>query len=205
MNAGFSSLAWLKRRLLLASDVAGTTYDEAVTAVGLGVASQIEAFCDRKFERTAGEIHEAHGNRTYFVVPRYPIEAVSAVESRESSVAAWTTVDASNWNFIAEAGLVTMLFPPTGPMGSVRVTYTGGYWWDTTEDATGSKPSAATALPDALRQAWVTACKTFWDRSSLENSAKAGFGGEEAGRMIAMDFDLPAVVQKTLAQFRRFA
>jgi hypothetical protein len=103
MNAGFSSLAWLKARLLLASDAAGTAYDDAVVALGLGVASQCEDFCGRKFGRMAGDVHETRGDRTFVVVPRYPVESVASVQSRASSAEAWLTVDASNYNVVPEA------------------------------------------------------------------------------------------------------
>jgi len=205
MNAGLSNLISLKRRLLLASDVAASTYDDAVKAVGLGVAGLLEATCDRKFERLTGQIHEISGNRTYVVVPRYPLESVASVQVRESAAAGWTTVDPSNYNFVGDAGLVTFLTHQTGAMGTLRVTYTGGFWWDTSEDFSMTKPTGATEIPAGLLQAWVMGCKAVWDRGSIDAHSKAGFTEQEIERFIGVEFELPKTVRDAVERFRRFA
>lgn len=204
MNAGLSNLIWLKKRLLLASDVSGSTCDDAVAAVGLGVAGMFEDEMDRKLGRVAGDAYEAPGDRTYYVLPRYPVETVTAVQVRDYLGESWASYSL-NYNLLPVSGLVTFVSWPASRGGSVKITFTGGFWWDTTEDNTGTQPSGSTIVPEGLRNAWAMACKTLWDRSGLENAAKAGFGSEEAGRILAEGFEWPKNVRETIQRYRRMA
>jgi hypothetical protein len=205
MNAGFSNLTFLKSKLLLASDAAGTDYDAAVTALGLGVAGMFEAMTDRKFSRVVGDTHEAPADRCTVIVPRYPIESVTAVDLRCDMTTGWESQTGQPQNFNPTAGIVIFLYPLAYRGCTVRITYTGGYWWDTSEDSSGSLPSGATAIPQALVQAWVIACRFFWDRQSIEDRAKAGFSDKDAERFLSSDSKLPALVTETINRFRRFA
>lgn len=204
MNAGLSNLTNLKRELLLASDAAGTDYDASVTALGLGVASMFEAYCDRKFFRVVDDVFECSADRYSVVVPRYPIEAINSVEMRDSIASGWEEQPDMPDNYLPEAGLVQFGAPPGVWPATLRITYTGGYWWDTTEDSSGTKPAGATAIPSALVSAWHLQCKFFWDRRSMEDRAKAGFSDKDAARFIAPDDELLSSVKTLLAAFRRY-
>lgn len=203
MNAGFSNLTFLKRRLLLASDAAGTAYDEAVAALGLSVAGYFEAECDRKFARVVGDTYECEASKRYAVVPRYPIEGVTKLELRSSTTDGWFDLTAVPVNFNKAAGVVTFTLLPAAPDEVVRITYTGGFWWDTSEDSSGTKPTGAEALPLGLVLAWVQACKFLWDRGSIEDRSKAGFANDEIERFITGESKWPAFVSDTLNRFRR--
>jgi hypothetical protein len=50
----------------------------------------------------------------------------------------------------------------------------------------------------------VQFCKYLWDRSSIENSAKAGFS-TELEKFITAQSDLPVFVKNGLEPYRRFA
>lgn len=204
MNAGFSNLAFLKSKLLLASDAAGTDYDDAVAALGLGVAGMFESLTDRKFARVSGATHEAPADRYMVSVPRYPIEEITAFDLRENLNEGWVA-QALPDNFNSLAGLVQFFTPPSIAPAMLRLTYTGGYWWDTSEDSSGVLPAGAEAIPQALVQAWVIACRFFWDRQSIEERAKAGFTDKELERFVTADSELPKIVTATLDKFRRFA
>jgi hypothetical protein len=46
----------------------------------------------------------------------------------------------------------------------LQVTYTGGFWFDTTEDGSGVMPATATPLPAAVKSAWYLQCQHVWKR-----------------------------------------
>jgi len=46
----------------------------------------------------------------------------------------------------------------------IRITYTGGFWFDTTEDNSGVLPNAATPLPASVKLAWYLQCQNLWKR-----------------------------------------
>lgn len=200
MNAGFSNLSYLKDRLLLASDAAGSDYDDAVLALGLAVAGFFESECDRTFARAVNDVYEAPADRSYVIVPRYPLESVTTAQVRDNLTDGWTAADLLN--ILPLSGMVYF----NGDMGvygsTARVTYTGGYWWDTTEDNTGVQPAGSTIVPQGLVLLWAQFCKYLWDRSSIENSAKAGFTSE-LEKFITKESDLPEFVKRGLAPYRR--
>lgn len=202
MDAGFSNLTFLKKRLLLASDVSGTDYDEAVLSLGLGVRGLFEDECDRSFARQQNAVWEAPADRDYVILPIYPLESVATIELRDNLTDGWKADEAMN--ILPDSGIVYFV----GALGSygstVKITYTGGYWWDTTENGTGSLPSGAYPVPQGLVLLWAQFCKYIWDRSSIENSAKAGFS-TELERFITKESDMPLFVKSGLMPYRRLA
>lgn len=200
MNAGFSNLSYLKDRLLLASDAAGTDYDDAVLALGLAVAGLFESECDRTFARAVNDVYEAPADRSYVIVERYPVESVTTAEVRDNLTDGWKSADLLN--ILPKSGMIYF----NGDMGvygsTARVTYTGGYWWDTTENNTGVQPNGSELVPQGLVLLWAQFCKYLWDRSSIENSAKAGFS-TELEKFITKESDMPEFVKRGLAPYRR--
>lgn len=165
MNAGFSTLKLLKEHLLPEALRTVTDYDTVLTALGLGVAAQFEQFCNRKFYRTAGDTVEFTAARLGYVVPRYPLEAVSAIAIKNTAATGYVTQDTSlilNWN--AASGLVNFGGTLGGESDLVKLTYTGGYWWNTNESATDTMPTGATALPNDIQVAWFLQCAAQWDK-----------------------------------------
>jgi hypothetical protein len=202
MDAGFSNLSYLKDRLLLASDAAGAIYDEPVLALGRSVASFFESHCDREFARVVDHVYEAPADRNFVIVPRYPIDSVASAFVRDNLVDGWKAQEILN--ILPDSGLVYFV-SDVGIYGStVKITYTGGYWWDTSEDNSGTQPVGSTPIPQGLVLLWVQFCKYLWDRSSIENSAKAGFS-TELEKFITAQSDLPVFVKNGLEPYRRFA
>jgi hypothetical protein len=204
MNAGLSTLIWLKRRLLMASDVVTATYDEAIAALGLGVAGHFEDLTGRKFSRVAGAIHEFDASRTFTLVARYPIESFASIELRETYAGGWQAW-LGDYNVNSPAGMVT--FPaPLGAYGvRGRLTYTGGWWWNTNESAEDTMPTGATAVPPGLQLAWAQACKFLWDRGSIEDRSKAGFSDTEIERFVTGESQWPPFVVAAINQHRSAA
>jgi hypothetical protein len=202
VNAGFSNLSYLKDRLLLASDASGSDLDDAVLALGRAVAGLFESECDRTFGRAVNAVYEAPADRDYVIVPRYPLESVTSAEVRDNLVDGWRAADLLN--ILPLAGVVYFV-GDIGVYGSTaRITYTGGYWWDETENNTGTQPAGSTIIPQGLVLLWVQFCKYLWDRSSIENSAKAGFASE-LEKFITKESDLPEFVKRGLMPYRRMA
>lgn len=176
MNAGLGSLLDLKTRLLPPQSRAQTDSDAEITALGLGTARWFERFCDRRFGRVENDTYLCRADRTYVVLPRYPLENVASVETLVLGETAWSPADPT-WQLYPEAGLVDFSQALGFAAAQLRVTYTGGWWWDETDDGTGTLPVGAFALPDDLRFAWHEQTAFLFDRRDrlgLEKIAQHG-------------------------------
>ena len=164
MNAGFSSLTALKAQLLAEALRQDTSYDTQITALGLGVAGAMEKFCNRKFYRTANDTVIFTADRESFTVPRYPLESIASIHLKTTDAEGW--VQQSSTLIItssATSGVVRFGANLGGETDLIKLTYTGGYYWDITEDDSGSQPSGSTALPGDILFAWILQCKKVWE------------------------------------------
>lgn len=156
MNLGLGHLTDLKTHLLNEALRSATTYDGAIAALGLGVARRFEQYCARKFGRVVGETYEFSGEKEHVILPRYPIEEITAVAMREDMATGWVdqgAVDTVVEQVLAESGLVRLACPLGGWRDRSRLTYTGGYWYPTTTAiviVTGSLTLAAGASATAV-------------------------------------------------------
>lgn len=201
MNAGLSTLEWLKARLLLAADAQEVVSDDAVAALGLGVAGHLEDMTGRRFGRVVDAVHEFDASRSFTLVQRYPIEAAGGIEVRESVSGGWVPW-AGEYNFAGAAGMVMFGAAPGGAGSRGRLTYTGGWWWNTNEDAEDAMPAGAMAAPEGMRLAWVQACQFLWDRGTIESRAKAGFTNDELERFVTGESAWPQFVRDAIARHR---
>ncbi len=162
MNIGLGNLSELKVWLLAEELRTETAWDAQISAIGCGVAAAFEAYCGRSFEYLVGAQEEFGAERTYLRLPRYPVQDISAVEFRENIRAEWEDILTllNSWN--GNAGIVVFTGAPGSYEGTVRVTWTGGYWYDTSEDGSGVKPAGARALPADLKLAWLQHCRATW-------------------------------------------
>lgn len=204
MNAGFSSLTALKAQLLNEALRADTGYDAKITAIGLGVAGKFAGFCNREFARVAAGTHVTTGGRASLIVPRYPIEAITALDVRDTITSGWVdsllTLDTYN----PESG--TVYFSTPLDYAQIRVTYTGGYFWDTSEDAENpdTQPEGSTALPEAIRSAWFLQCQHIW---RADDKLGLSLGQTESDKPAPGlgDLDLIPLVQSMLKDYVRYA
>lgn len=202
MNAGLGSLKLLKAQLLASTLVNQTTYDAEIALLGQGVAAGFERATNRLFVRTAGATAEFPGDQSVLVLPRYPIETVTSIEFRASPADPYVVQDASGVLQSRDdaAGIVETWGPLGSWRGSIRVTWTGGWWWDTTEDDTGVQPVGSTALPADVRLAWVLQCRHVWSRM---DALRAGLAMEPDKRSKLGDLELIPEVLATLRQHTR--
>lgn len=135
MDLGLGNLTQLKAHLLNEALRASSTYDAALAALGRGVAARFEGVCNRKFGRVVGETFETSADRDFVILPRYPLEEVTAVELRESLADGWVdqgTVEDILENINAAAGLVSLGSQLSAlNTARLRLTFTGGYWYPT--------------------------------------------------------------------------
>lgn len=206
MNAGLSNLKTLKDHLLAEVLREGTDYDATLLAIGTGVANQFEKFCNRKWVWTEGDLVAFTAARTHFVVPRFPVHEVTKIEIMAAYDMGWNeqTMDLVK-NVHAESGIVRFGSTLGDEDEQVRLTYSGGYWWNINEDAIDSMPDGATALPADLLLAWFLQCRKVWEVSDVLGGgiAKGGSNVALVGLSLA-GLDIVPQVKEILRGHIRF-
>lgn len=205
-NLGLGNRAELKAQLLAPSLVAETDLNGVIDAVGLGVAGLLETACNRKFERTVAAQDIFTADRKTWILQRYPIETVSAIEQRDDLAGGWTTLVVNDTiaNQLDLAGLLFFASLLGTELSQIRVTYTGGYWFDMTEDSTGVMPGAATLLPKDLRMAWYLQCREVWNKiDRLGTGIVSGENATFVSQML-MNLDLLPAVKGLLQKYVRY-
>ena len=203
MNAGFSSLTALKAQLLAPTLRARTDWDTKIAALGLGVAGAFEGFCNRSLARVAAGTFTTTGGRASLILPRYPVETITALETRDTIAAGWTDALASLDTFAPESGAVYFASPLD--VAQIRVTYTGGFWWDTSEDASGTLPGGATALPAEILSAWHMQVEKIWNAKDKLGTQIAKEPTSAGGTAALTSADLSPAVRQMLSAHVRYA
>jgi hypothetical protein len=205
MNAGLSSLTKLKQQLLAEALRASTKYDAALSAIGLGVAAQFEKYCNRKFARVAADTFTCSADRDHVFLPRYPVEDVTEIalktdETTGFEVQSNVVISREDSNGMVYWGAFL------GPFyGRIRITFTGGYWWDSTEEGNDTLPTGATAVPDDLYLAWVLQCRVVWQAiDKLGKDIVTTGSSSQFGTGTLAGLELNAQVKAVLDQYRRF-
>lgn len=195
MNAGFSNLTTLKAQLLAKSLRERDDWDTQIRALGLGVAAQFSTHCNRQFARLAGDFYVTSGGRMSVIVPRYPVEGVAAIETRDGAGDDWSDQQAQLDYYDQTSGIVRFE-SVLGAGGQIRVTYTGGYVWETKEPADEGfptiHPAGAAPIPEDLLTAWLLQCEAVWgQRDKLGTKIADKASGE--GALAAFPELIPAV------------
>lgn len=155
LNAGLSTLVYLKSRLLPDAGQAETQWDAALMRVGLAVASLMQSHCNRKFSRTLGAEHLGSARALAVSVAHFPVEQVTAVELAE--IGGTLTTLGADYTLDKAAGVLEFLRPPGSFAQRLVITYDGGFWLN---DG-AAMPAGATPLPDDLLEAWVIQCQAM--------------------------------------------
>jgi hypothetical protein len=201
MDLILGNLTTLKAWLLPDTWQSETAKDDVIAQLGRGVAAAMESHCNRRFARVEDETQLFSGSETVLLLPRYPLEEKPTVEVRGEG--ADTFESAGDWieGWRENAGIVFL----TGQLGTdravIRVTYTGGYWVDTSEpedEDPPTMPEGATAIPHDVVQAWLTQCRHMWTAHKLFANT-----GTDEGKAAAAPLDLLPVVVEMLAPYRR--
>lgn len=166
MNAGLSNLATLKAHLLAPALAVSTDYDARITAVGQSVLGLFEQHTGRVFGYAAPDVVILPGRWSTIILERLPIQAITTIEARESEADEWVTQTDQVDYHSAKSGVVKFFAALTGHTGQIRVTYTGGLWWEPLEPTElaypTTMPAGATAIPPALQAAWLLQCEHVW-------------------------------------------
>ena len=203
MNAGLGSLTDLKNFLLAEALRAGTEYDAALAIIGQGIAGLMDDFCNRKFGYAVNDQIIFTGDRPHYYLPRFPINESAAitVEMRYFLADAWTDITGQPISWNPQTGLLHFGYTLGRNPLQVRCTYTGGYWFDTTEDATGTLPAGATTLPASVKLAWLTQCADLW---SKRDNLGLGLAGKPDERAKLGALELAPLIKTALQPFVRY-
>jgi len=206
MNAGLSNLATLKRRLLAESLRGREDWDDALVQLGRGLAGSFERYCNRLLERVVDGTDVFIASNSHWFVRRCPLETVSKIELRYDYATGWQEQPLTALSNVTEtSGFVNFGQPIGDHTGLIRLTYTGGYWWDSEESGATSRPSAAAGLPDNLLEAWLLQAETIWSARDKIGSAIASVGSGSqfvSGTLPALD--LIPLVRTMLQPFVRY-
>lgn len=162
MNLGLGNLITLKQQLLAEALRSTTKYDDVLKAIGKGVAAQFERYCNRRFGRTENATFNCSADRDHVYLDCYPVESVSLVQLKTDETTGWETQTGFITNRNDAIGYIFWGYNAAPHYGQLRFTFTGGYWFDTTEENSDTLPAGATALPDDLRLAWILQCRVIW-------------------------------------------
>src|ERR1051325_6069004 len=81
MNCGLGNFDGLRKNLLPSQSMAqDERFDSMIQDIGLGVDAMMEQYCNRAFARVVGDVAVFQADRASFMLPRYPVEAITAVE-----------------------------------------------------------------------------------------------------------------------------
>jgi len=210
MNAGLGNLDTMRRHLLAGTIRSERRFDDALLEVGRVVAATFERHCNRAFAWTDGDTVVASAAREHVILPRYPVATVSKVEVRADAGSEWEELSGEPVEVLEEAGLVRFAGAPGDATGLVRVTYSGGYWWDSLEPEDegypGSAPAGATELPDALRTAWLMQSRAVWasyDKTGVDVLRTGSSSQFVTGSLTQME--LAPMVRELLNGYVRYA
>lgn len=187
----------LKARILPPELAGQTRYDDRLAPMAEGVARAFDAYAGRALARAVSSVESHPGGRQTYSLSTYPVESVAAatlVHPDESE----TEIEIArvNWG----AGLVHFAAPAGGALDELRLTVTGGYWVDLSEDGDGSKPSGAAAMPADLVDAWCLQC----DHEARLRKIFGGAKAEDVGKAYDPgDHDLLPRVVRVLRAYAR--
>jgi hypothetical protein len=209
MNCGLGNLDTLKQHLLAPALRATRTYDVQLAALGLGIAASFEKYCNRKFARVENDKHVCTADRDHTYVPRYPMEVFTSIELKADINIGWEMQTGLVLNVNEASGLVYWGAGISFQWAQMRVTYTGGFFFETLEPDDANYPSAAptgaAALPDDLRLAWILQCKHVWQ--TIDPRGQKIVAEEKLARAVPQqvfgDMDLIPEVISILVSYRR--
>ena len=164
-NLGLGNLATVKAFLNVATAL--TDYDTIIATVAKGAAGQVNKHCNRLFDRAVGTTEDFPGDYASVIVSRYPIETLTSVALQSAPEDAFEVID-DTFRTVAASGIVDLGEPQGSADNRIRVTYTGGYFFETKDTGdTGyptSVPSGSTALPDDVLLAWLLQVEHIWSQ-----------------------------------------
>ena len=217
---GLGTLQALKNAVLPQGMTTGTTFDAQLTAIGLSVAAQFDAFTARTLARNVGVQWEGTADRIFVALPCFPVESLSLLELRFYGQTDDGTLTGNPvWNdftsFVVgtldnQNGLLDLQYPQGTVLDRLRVTYTGGYYIPGTPSADGlsvpAMPETATQLPGDLFNAWTLQVATeLQARDILGTGAIRDEKEASSSTGYAQGLSLKTAVLQILNTYRRLA
>ena len=196
LNAGYSTLEYLKRQIfpdVMEDDV---EWDEDLKRIGLAVAVQFDRYCNRGFARKVDAVYDDKANHTSVVLYRFPVEVVTSVEvSYPSGSSDLTECIVSTGK---KSGVVEFNQLLGGYRDRLTVIYTGGYWLDDGSEM----PADATPLPADILNAYVLQVQAVVKATdTLRNVAVK----DDGDSMQIAALQLVPIVEQVLNPYRRYA
>jgi hypothetical protein len=178
MNCGLGNLDSLKTHLLASSLMADTRFDQVIQDIGKGVAGLMNTYCNRNFVYGENLTQIFRGARSHWYMPNYPVSVFTKVELRYFKSDNWTDISGQPLACNEETGLLSFGYTLGVDPIQVRVTWSGGHWFEMLEPGDAGYPSNLPAsianctaiepskfnLPDALRLAWLLQCREVWNK-----------------------------------------
>ena len=209
MDLGLGNLDTLKRHVLAPALRPTTTYDLQLKALGLGIAASFEKYCNRKFARVVNDQFVCSADRDHTYVPRYPLETFTSIELKADINVGWEMQPGLVLNVNEASGLVYWGAGISFQWAQMRITYTGGFFYETLEPDDAAYPSAppagAAVLPADLQFAWLLQCKHVWQ--TIDPRGTKIVAEEKLARAVPQqvfgDMDLIPEVISILVSYRR--
>jgi hypothetical protein len=194
-----TSLASVKLRLeILDTD---TQYDTLLINTIKAISARFDLETNRTLAHTENATFEFDPADTEICVSCYPIETVTAFQSKTSERTGWQDITPIPDYLIRSSCIITLpsaLFPALpSPLSALRVVYTGGYVLPGTVPGMGQAP-----LPDDLEQAAVEQCAYWFQKRDLLG-VKTTWPKDGIYKQFA-DLDLLDPVTATLRRHTRF-
>lgn len=215
MNAGFSNFATLKENVLSSKTLTDTRFDNIILGIGLGMAGLIDDYCNRHFIYTENARCIITGDRPHYFLENFPIVSIAKVEMRYFLTDNWTDIDGQPISIKPDSGKLDFGYTLGRMPLQVRITYTGGYWFEQLEPTDQGYPSSAPAaiqaldpldqpyykLPDSVKQAWLLQCQEVWNKRD-----KLGLGTVQKPNVmnnLAL-LEFVPIVKSMLEHFKRY-
>lgn len=231
MNCGLGNLDTLKKNLLANSLAGNSQFDALIQSIGLGVAGLFDNFCNRSFAYAENYTEIFMGNRGFWFVKKFPFVSYAKVELKYFASDSWTDISAQPLIINPETGQFNFGYTLGPAPLQVRVTYTGGFWFQTLEPDdpgyqvcdTQTDPGYPSALPTAiqnspnlnppgiesykfllpreLRAAWIMQCRMVWDSF---DKLGTGIVDKPKSQTAVNELELSPIVKQILKTYIRY-
>lgn len=209
MKCGLTNLETLKQHLLEQELMSDARFDPTIAAIGNAVAGMFDELCNRKLAYDAQAVASIAADCDFMVLPHYPVVEIASVEVKGAGESEWTAMANEPLMCNDQSGLVYFSGQLGGNRDLVRVTYSGGYWFETLEPGEDGYPSAqpdgAVELPGALRGAFLVQCEQLWQTHDRLGTGVAGGDGSQFLNTRLSTLELVPLVKETLKRFVRYS
>lgn len=204
MNLGLGNLTTVKEHIQSPAMALETSFDGPLSMIALGVSGMFEGYTNRRFARLENDVFTVDADRLQIWLPRAPVESIASIEQQDDLDTGYYALLQNDilLNLDLRTGWL-MFNGACGSVGSsIRITYTGGYYFNTSEEEDLGCPAGQTELPDDLRMAWLMQIEHIWSQRDKLGVSLAAKPGAESH---VGDLQLLPMVRQILDGYRRFS